>query len=58
MCWNVPSRDIVNKNVVLKLSDLSQNNAHSRVCAQLGGPVFVDVSSGQISGFTRFIGKS
>jgi hypothetical protein len=58
MTWNVPTRNIVDKRVVLKYSDLGQNLAQSRVFTQLGGPVFIeDVSSGQGRAFTQFIGK-
>ena len=56
MLWNVPSRNIENKSVVMKYSDLAQNVTQTRVFAQLGGPVFVDVSSGQVRAFTQYIG--
>ena len=56
MVWNVPSRNIENKSVVMKYSDLAQNVTQTRVFAQLGGPVFVDVSSGQVRAFTQYIG--
>ena len=57
MSWNVPKRNIVNRRVVIKHSDLAQNRANVSVFNQLGGLVFIEGASSQARAFTQFIGR-
>ena len=57
MYWNVPKRDIVNKHVVIKYADISQQRAKDSIFNQLGTPVFIDGASSQARAFSAFLGK-
>merc|ERR1719186_1311182 len=57
MYWNVPKRDIVNKRVVIKYADISQQRAKDSIFNQLGTPVFIDGASSQARAFSAFLEK-
>ena len=57
MSWNVPKRNIENRRVVIKFSDVSNHRAKDAVCNQLGGPVFIEGATTQSKAFSKFIGR-
>ena len=58
MLWSLPKRRIKDRRVVIKYSDISQNNAKDVICDQLGGPVFLGNVESQSKAFSKFIGKN
>ena len=58
MLWSLPKRRIKDRRVVIKYSDISQNNAKDVICNQLGGPVFLENVESQSKAFSKFIGKN
>ena len=56
MLWSLPKRRIKDRRVVMKYSDVSQNNAKDVICNQLGGPVYLENVESQSKAFSKFIG--
>ena len=57
MSWSVPARQIIEKKVHMKFSDLSKNLARDTICNQLGCAVFLEDVNNQNTAFPKFIGK-
>ena len=58
MIWNVPSRNIVNKRVVIPFSDITRCTARDSVQMQLKGPVFIAGGvKNQAKAINQFIGR-